>query len=303
MSAPSESAAGSRLLTVVAWGAMLLVSELPEVVVHHAGGRAPGWIVGAKIAFLVLFTGLTLASRALRPLLHYAVVLFTLFAALGATGLVRNTAWFQSSFNYQGVPFFTGYAALFVLDIAVAAAVLFVLWLLKKRRQEFFLAVGDLKAPIEPVPWLGIRRPEPWPKFAVIFGVVAGLCVLVPTLIGLRPSGELLLRALPLLPACLVLAAVNAFTEEAYFRASILSTLLGPVGRGHALLVCVVLFGLAHYLHGSPPGIPGAAMTGFLAYLMGKAMLETRGMLWPWLIHVIPDVVIFFTYALLYVRG
>lgn len=295
-------AAGPRLLVAVAWGAMLLVSDLPEIVLHHAGWRAPGWLLEAKIAFLLLFAGLTLAFRALRPLLHYSVVLATLFAALDVTGRLRQTAWFQGRFNHEGVPFFRGYAGVFVLDVAVAAAVLGVLWLLKRRREAFFLAVGDLKAPIQPVPWLGIRRPEPWPQFAFIFAGAAGLAVLVPTVMGLRPSGELLLRALPLLPACLVLAAVNAFTEEAYFRASILSTLHETIGRGHALMIAVVLFGLAHWLHGSPPGLLGAAMTGFLAFLMGKAMLETRGMLWPWLIHVVPDVVIFFSYALLYVR-
>jgi len=72
------------------------------------------------------------------------------------------------------------------------------------------------------------------------------------------------------------------------------------VGRGQAQALNVVLFGLAHYLVGSPPGIPGALMTGFLAWLMGKCVLETRGLLGAWVIHFLPDVVIFATYALLW---
>lgn len=302
VSTASEPAARPGLLTAGAWVAMLLVSDLPEIVLHHAGGRAPAWLPGAKIAVLVLFLGLTVAWRALRALRPYAAVLLALFAALGATGLVRQTAWFQGRFNFQGVPFFTGYAALFVLDIVVALVVIAALWLLTRDRAAFFLVKGDVKAPLEPVPWLGVRvRDETWPKFGFIVAAVAGLAVLVPTAIGLKPSVETLVRALPLLPAVLLLAAVNAFTEEVYFRASFLATLVAPIGRAHALLITVVFFGLAHYLYGSPPGIAGAAMTGFLAYLLGKAMLETKGLAWPWLIHIVPDVVIFASYAVLYV--
>jgi hypothetical protein len=32
-------------------------------------------------------------------------------------------------------------------------------------------------------------------------------------------------------------------------------------------------------------------------------MLETRGIAWPWLMHFLPDVVVFFSYALLRVKG
>ena len=44
-------------------------------------------------------------------------------------------------------------------------------------------------------------------------------------------------------------------------------------------------------------------MTGFLAWIMARSMLETRGMLAPWIIHFLPDVVIFFSYALLFARA
>ena len=43
-------------------------------------------------------------------------------------------------------------------------------------------------------------------------------------------------------------------------------------------------------------------MTGFLAYLLGKAMLETRGILAPWFLHFVPDVVVFASYAIAFVQ-
>jgi hypothetical protein len=100
-----------------------------------------------------------------------------------------------------------------------------------------------------------------------------------------------------------LLAAINAFTEEAYFRCSLLSTLHEAIGRGHTLGLILVFFGLSHWLYGSPSGVVGFAMTGFLSWIMARSMLETKGMLAAWIIHLFPDVVIFFSYALFFVRS
>ncbi len=99
-----------------------------------------------------------------------------------------------------------------------------------------------------PVRRLGIRGGESWRTFAWIFALVAGFGVLLPTLLSIRVSGETMGRAVPLLPSVLFFAAVNALTEEIYFRASFLSTLHDVVGKTHTLLLTSVYFGLAHWL-------------------------------------------------------
>jgi membrane protease YdiL (CAAX protease family) len=109
---------------------------------------------------------------------------------------------------------------------------------------------------------------------------------------------EAFLRALPLLPVAILLAGLNAFAEESYYRASMLSTLTDVLGKNQSLLLACIFFGLAHFLYGSPPGFIGFALTGFLAFLLGKSMLETKGMLWAWIMHFVPDVFIFFSYAM-----
>jgi hypothetical protein len=43
-------------------------------------------------------------------------------------------------------------------------------------------------------------------------------------------------------------------------------------------------------------------MTGFLAWLLGKSVLETKGLLWAWFIHFLPDVVIFYSYAIAWMQ-
>lgn len=292
-----------RTLTLTAWTAMLLVSDLPDILITWMGGTIPAWIFWAKVGFLAAFLGLTLLWKAIRPLWQYGVVLLVLFLALGITGLVRGTEWFQGNFNYEGVSYFKGFTAVMALDIVVALAVLAALWFMKRDRKAFFLAKGQMDAPIQPIRWLGIKEGESWKVFTWIFAGVAAVAVFVPTILGIAPTGETFLRALPLLPAALLFAAVNAFTEESYFRASLLSTLHEAIGKSQTLLLMLVFFGLSHWLYGSPGGLVGFLMTGFLAWLMGRSMLETKGMLSPWIIHFIPDAVIFFSYALLYVRS
>ena len=291
-----------RTLILTAWVVMLVVSDLPDILIDKLGGTIPSWMFWAKTGFLVAFFVLTLAWKAIRPLWQYAAIFLTLFLALSLTDLVRDTAWFQGNFNYAGVSFFSGYAAIFVLDILVALAVLAVLWLVKRDRKTFFLVKGQMDAPVGRVVWLGIKGGESWKGIGWFFAGGAALAVAIPTMLGIAPSVGTLMRALPLLPAALLLAAVNAFTEEAYYRCSLLSTLHEIIGKTHTLLLTVVFFGLGHWLYGSPPGLLGFLMVGFLAWLLGKAMLETKGFAWPWFIHFVPDVVIFFSYALLFVQ-
>lgn len=292
-----------RAMILPAWAVMLVVSDLPDILVTTLGGTIPPWMLWAKAGFLAVFLALTLAWKAVRPLWQYAMIFLVLFLSLSLTDLVRNTDWFQSSFNYEGVSFFTGYAAVFILDIIVALLVLAALWLMKRDRRAFFFVKGQVDAPIEPIRWLGIKAGESWKAFGWIFAMVAALAVAIPTIIGIAPSSDTFIRALPLLPVALLLAAVNAFTEEAYYRCSLLSTLHETIGKTHTLLLTVVYFGLGHWLYGSLPGLLGFLMVGFLAWLLGKAMLETKGFLWPWFIHFVPDVVIFFSYALLFVQS
>ena len=73
----------------------------------------------------------------------WIVLLFlTLLLALSLTGMLRSTDWFIDHFNYAGVSFFTGYTAIFMLDILVALSVLAVLWLMKRERKAFFFVMS-----------------------------------------------------------------------------------------------------------------------------------------------------------------
>jgi hypothetical protein len=97
---------------------------------------------------------------------------------------------------------------------------------------------------------------------------------------------------LPLLPAILFFAALNAFSEEMTFRAPMLATLEGPAGIRQAWAMSAVYFGIAHF-YGVPYGWVGIALATFNGWLLGKALVETRGLFWAWWMHFLQDVVIF----------
>jgi membrane protease YdiL (CAAX protease family) len=295
---------GQRIvLILVAWSSIVMISELPDIICKYASGSVPGWMFWFKTCFMASFLIACLLYQNLRLLLPYAFVMLIFYLALSASDWLRTSAWWMGLIGEEATPsFLLMYLRPFIRDTGVTIIVIFALWIVKKKRSEFFLVKGQLDAPIEPVIWMGIKKPEPWRKFAWIFGIVAALAVAVPTILALHPSAEVLKKCIPLIPAVILFAGVNAFNEEVYFRATILSTLTQVIGKTNAILINVVFFGLAHYLYGSPPGVTGFLMTGFLAFLLGKSMLETKGFLWPWLIHFLPDVMIFFSYAIVWIR-
>ena len=299
---PVRDSGERRLLAWCVWLSILLISDLPDISCSSVLGEVPPWLLGAKVGFLVVFLGLCLLWESIRPLRPYAFVMLVFFAALAVSEGVRTSDWWKNLISETEPSFALGYLRPLIRDIGVALAVILALWIAKRRRSEFFLVKGQLNAPIEPVRWLGIRQGESWRRFGWIFSVIAAVVVAFPTLLVLQPSPDVLLRAAASLPAVLLFAAVNAFNEEIYFRASLLATLPQLIGKNATLLVNAAFFGLAHYLYGSPPGAVGMLMTAFLAWLLGKSMLETKGLFWPWFMHFLPDVVIFYSYAIGWVR-
>lgn len=291
-----------RLLVFSAWVMMLLVSDLPDIIWSKVVGQIPGWLFWSKIGILVVSLGMCLVWKRIRPLWQFACVFLVFYAALGSTHSLKNMSWWQNLHSRSQISFTLGYLEIYIRDLGIAILVIAALWIIKRRRNDFFLTKGQTSAPVESVRWLGIKQGESWRKLGWIIASIAGLGLLIPTMLIMRPSWETLSRAAPLLPSVLLFAGINAFTEETYYRLSILSTLCNSIGKSHTLLINAVFFGLAHYLYGSPPGVLGFLLTGVLAWFLGKSILETRGLLWAWFIHFIPDVVIFASYALDWVK-
>jgi hypothetical protein len=269
------------------WSLMLLISMLPNILFTKLTGSIPAWLWETKIMFLGLVVLVSFFWRRLRPLRVFALLLLTFYGSeellsnISASSIWRpQSAFVREMLNIQ------------VRKIISALLVIGLMTLLGYRRPDIFLVKGDLKAPIKPVPWLGFPESDPWTQFGGQWALYISLGLLVFLIIGGSPSLPAFRKALPLLPAVLMFAALNAFSEEVTFRATVIGSLEDAVGPRNALWIAAAFFGIAHFF-GVPYGIVGVIMSTFLGWMLGKAMLETRGFVWAWLIHFLQDVLIF----------
>lgn len=273
-----------------AWVVTLLVGAAPAIVADRLVGTVPGWLLPVQLA--VLLAVLLAGSRwpALRPLRRFAVVMSAMLALLFVVPRL-DLRWPVVRELFGGTVFDTRMQAEQAGKLLVAAIMIGVLLLLGLRRRDFFLAIGDLRAPIRPAPWLGFARPDPWWKFGLIWSVGIASALAVAVYLAGPPSTGFG-SVTGMLPSIVFYAAVNAFTEEMTYRAPMVATLEPAVGGDQAIRLSAVYFGIAHYF-GTPGGFVGAALSVFMGWILGKAMIETRGLFWAWWIHFLSDVVIF----------
>jgi hypothetical protein len=281
-----------RSLIVIAWGFLLLSSGLPLIILQEIFNYQVSSDLGAILAGGLALVGvaLTFAWKSVRPLRPF----FFLFVVMVGVEWFVYTKVDQLPFYQQWLkdPSFNVYMlAEQSLRLLVTLLIIAALFLLFRTRKSFFLVMGDTSAPVEPVKWLGIKD-ERWNKVGRYSALFISLGTLTFLVLAGRPPLDIVVRALPFLPAVLLAAALNAFNEEMTYKASFLSVLEGAVGKDQALWLMAAFFGIGHY-YGVPYGVIGVLMAGFLGWFLGKSMLETRGLWWAWFIHFWQDVLIF----------
>jgi membrane protease YdiL (CAAX protease family) len=291
---PRRGAAAGRRPAVIAgaWLATLLISRLPEVALREVAGVETPWIHWLWIGLAAALVGLCTVWMPLRALRGYAaIMLVVLIATTVLEPALRRTAPWAAWFD-TGRPSMALFGERLTLLLATLAVIL-ALRLMGLRRRDFFLVVGRLDAPAAGVRLPGMAEPAGWHVVGALLAILL-LAVFAGAAAALAPPAPgALARALPLLPLALVAAALNAFSEEMLYRAAPLSQLAPAVGAGHALWITSVWFGLGHVYGGIPSGPAGLVFAGGLALVFGKAMLETRGMGWPWAMHSLADAIIY----------
>jgi membrane protease YdiL (CAAX protease family) len=88
------------------------------------------------------------------------------------------------------------------------------------------------------------------------------------------------------------LAIINAFFEELMCRGIVWQACEEAFGGFAALIVTSLGFGLWHY-RGFPSGMLGIALATVYGLMMGLVRMRTRGLLGPFVAHVLADVVIY----------
>ncbi len=280
-------------LTIFIWVMVLLVSNLPDAIWQAVLGEPPSWLFWMKTGLLLTIILISLAWKPIQAVRNYLILLLVLMLALwGMTWVLNRAAYLQWQ---QRVNWVIAMAGFQLIKLAIALIMVGVLLVMKRKRRDFYLVSGKLKAPIKPSPDSDKpkRRALSWGGLGLILGVCIAPLTLLFFGIGNLPSSSILLKALPYFPAAILFAATNAFAEEMQFRASLLGDLQKAVGPDQAIWLTATFFGLAHYFSGPPSGIPGVLITGLLGALFAKCMLGSKGFLVPWFIHFCQNVVVY----------
>jgi len=274
---------------LVAWSAVI-ASTVPEIIWQESGYRMSFWFSGTE-SLLLLLAGL--AVLPFSRLRHLARFIFALTALnFGWDFLVPalgRTTFFQTLSQNADWG-----ARLFIARIPTLSGILLLGFTLigsRITRRDLFLRRGNLSAPAQPIPFVGLRKPISWtvfgPALIVVFGVALPLFLYFMVYPDFSEHG----RILRYLPWIFLVAALNAASEEFQFRSVLLAHLRNVVSPAEGVLLTAVLFGLGHY-YGQPSGPLGVVMAGIAGWFWARSMIETRGFFWAFFIHLVQDVVI-----------
>ncbi|MFW9999745.1 MAG: CPBP family intramembrane glutamic endopeptidase [Candidatus Hermodarchaeota archaeon] len=291
----------SRLI-ILSWIITLFASSISLIFWREFGlGEPFWWPILTLIIMLAIFIS-SLVKKDLKPLRRFIAVILIIFLfgygggwQWGIIPAIRGSSVWIEWMNQM--PWALSSILTHLLRLSPALAVLSFLLITGRKRKDFFLVKGEIRAQVEPSKLIGMKSPEPWTKIGSIFAIVFTLGTLMFLLFSKFPSVNDFIRVLPLLPVSILIAAINAFNEEFTLRAAPLSELRGVIGKKQALLITTLYFGLGHY-YGVPSGLIGIALSAYLGWFLGKSLLETKGFFWAWIIHFFPDVVIFTFYAM-----
>ena len=154
----SVSTTPQRTPKIMAWVIMLLVSMLPNIFWFELVNENTRWLFWTKMALLA---GLAITSffwGAIKPLRKYILILFFIFALEEIVSNLANLPLWQQWFGKGDATFVVDMFGIQLRRLIVTLLLVGVMFLLGYNRKQIFLQRGDLKAPIEPVRWLGFPK-------------------------------------------------------------------------------------------------------------------------------------------------
>jgi membrane protease YdiL (CAAX protease family) len=279
----------------IAWCAMLAGSLLPMIFSRSAGeGGYP--VPVAQVLILVVAAVVVSRSSRLRVLsgflltvaivrLGWSVIAPILSDWSPVRGLMDDLDWGPKMFVTR------------FLNVAGALVMLTTFIGHRITRDDLFLRIGDLNAPVKPERILWFRSPLRWWHFGPLIVLIFALAMTAFLFSNLRPNFWQLTQHWHLFPWAVATAALNAANEEFQFRCVPLAQLRNVLPAHECVWLTAVFFGISHYF-GQPSGWLGVAMATIAGFIWAKSMLETRGVGLAFAIHFVQDVVIFYFLAM-----
>jgi membrane protease YdiL (CAAX protease family) len=260
-------------LTALAWGAILIGSMAPTIILRlfvrgvPAEPVIPFWLACAQVVVLTVLWAVTWVWPTVKPLRGFvlAVLAFSVGYLFIMPFVGMSAAW---SNWMQQASWGVGLVAAHGIRLIWVALMALTLIGSGIGRRELFLVRGNPSAPVQPSRLLLLKEPVPWTRFAPRFLLVYVIVLVIVVGQDVRPDVSQISRALIFLPAIVIAAVINAFVEEFVFRSVPLSRLEPVVRPGQAMLMTAVLFASLHYYTGTPSGPVGALAVAYAFWAM-----------------------------------
>jgi membrane protease YdiL (CAAX protease family) len=287
---PGSPGTSNPWVRIIAWGS-IIGSTLPEIIWQESGHQVSCWFITIESLLILAAALLAIWIPSLRGITRFLIAVALLNVAWGCISPVLaglsavravtdNTSWGARLFLSRT---FTLSGAILISFTLIGSGL---------TRRDLFLCRGDLAAPAEPIPFLGLRRRVPWTWLGPAFMLVFALALSPYLYLTVHPNFKFGERIIRTFPWSVAVAVLNAASEEFQFRSVLLAHLRGIFRPGEIILLTAVFFGLGHY-YGQPSGPLGVLMAGFAGWIWARSMIETGGGVWAFLIHLVQDLVIF----------
>jgi hypothetical protein len=280
---PETPAPSNLLPRLIAWAAVI-GTTVPEIIWQESGHQVTCWFTTIESLLVLGAALLAIWIPSLRKLTRFLVAIALLNLAWGyispalaslpsVLAVTDNSSWGARLFLART---FTLSGAILISFTLIGSGI---------TRRDLFLCKGNPAATAQPfgVSWIWIG-----PAFMLVFALaLSGYLYLT-----VHPNFSVSERIIRTLPWSIAVAVLNAASEEFQFRSVLLAHLRDIFRPPEMVLLTAAFFGLGHY-YGQPSGPLGASMAGFAGWIWARSMIETRGGLWAFLIHLVQDLVIF----------
>jgi membrane protease YdiL (CAAX protease family) len=280
---PAAPASPSPWPRVIAWTAVI-GTTLPEIIWQESGHKTGFWFTTGESLLVLLAALAAVWVRSLRPIVRFLVAVAILNFAWGylsptltnlpaVRAVTDNVSWGARLFLSRT---FTLTGALLVIFTLIGSGY---------TRRDLFLAWGNPAARAQPTDFR-------WTWVGPIFIVGFALALAPYLYLTVHPNFRVSERIVRTFPWSLAVATLNAASEEFQFRSVLLAHLRGVFRPAENILLTAAFFGIGHY-YGQPSGTLGVAMATFAGWIWARSMIDTRGCVWAFVIHLVQDMVIF----------
>ncbi len=153
--------------------------------------------------------------------------------------------------------------------------------------------LGMMSAEVKaPAFGLGHAPLTTWFQFGILLTLVFGFATYLLCLPIFRCVGNWLVFLRKFGGWVIVLAAMNALSEELIYRGAIVASAAEQLYPWQTALLSAILFSIAHF-RGQANGLFVVVGSAVVGWFLAQAVLQTHGLFWAWCVHFIQDTIIF----------